>query len=230
VQTLRGCVDVALPMTATVGGRWKFLDQAGKEQGDVELDIDWENWGAERATDYLVVVDGQVGTAANPNNGINLKDNLVRHGFKDTYAVRLGGSYAFPVDKNALVVRGGLSYDTAAAKTGWERADIDGAARTMLAAGASYKLPTFQIDAGFGVILEGTRTDSRTCNPSAGPMGGCTPAGTTGTGTDQLPDNRQGPDPINPILNPNVQAENPVNEGTYKSHYLLFMLGASYRF
>jgi hypothetical protein len=126
---------------------------------------------------------------------------------------------------NSIIARGGLSYDTAAAKKGWERADIDGAARTMIAAGASYAMKRTSIDVGFGVILEGTRTDPRTCNPSAGPMMGCNPNGTTGTGTDQLPENRQGPDPINPLLTANSQFENPVNAGTYKSHYLLFTLG-----
>jgi hypothetical protein len=40
-------------------------------------------------------------------------------------------------------------------------------------------------------------------------------------------EDRQGPDPINPIVAPGSQLENPVNQGTFKSHYLLFMLGAS---
>jgi len=30
-----------------------------------------------------------------------------------------------------------------------------------------------------------------------------------------------------PILDAEHQSENPVNEGTYKSHYLMFMLGVS---
>jgi hypothetical protein len=44
---------------------------------------------------------------------------------------------------------------------------------------------------------------------------------------DQPVNQRQGPDPILPVVDSTVQAENPVNEGTYKSHYLLFMLGVS---
>ena len=98
---------------------------------------------------------------------------------------------------------------------------IDGAASTTLAAGASYKTPRLEISAGFGVILEGTRTDSRTCNPDLTSMG-C-----AGNGVDQPTNQRQGPDPIVPILDSSLQSENPVNEGTYKSHYLMFMLGAS---
>jgi hypothetical protein len=38
-------------------------------------------------------------------------------------------------------------------------------------------------------------------------------------------DEHQGPDPINPTAAD--QAESPVNQGDYKAHYLLFMLGVS---
>src|SRR5262249_38771713 len=156
------------------------------------------------------------------------------HGLQDTYAVRVGGSWSFPIGGDALIARGGVSYDTAAAMSGWERADLDGAARTMLAAGASYKMKKIRFDAGFGVILEGTRPQNRTCVPTGAPMSqGCGPDGTQQPvpgfrqSTDTLP-NRQGPDPISPIFEPASQLEAPVNEGTFKSHYLMFMLGASY--
>ena len=233
---LKGCVDVELPLSVQVGGRYKINDTNGKLKGDIELNLDWEHWGAKcdyakdplclDPSDFRVVVDGQVTTASMPASGVNLKDNLVTHGLQDTYAARLGGSYIVPMDANALVIRGGLSYDTAAARKGWERADLDGAARTTIAAGASYKLPTWSIDAGFGVILEGTRTENRNCNPTAG-VG---KMGCDGSGTDAPADQRQGPDPINPILVPSVQSENPVNQGTFTSHYIMFMLGASHRF
>jgi long-subunit fatty acid transport protein len=228
MQKLKGCVDVELPMTATIGGRYKLLDDNGKLKGDIELNIGWEHWGKScdyikdplclNPSDYRVVVDGQVGTASMPN-GLALKDSLITHGFQDTYAVRLGGSYAVT---DAIVARGGVSHDTAAAKTGWERIDVDGAARTMIAAGGSYKTGKMQFDGGFGFIYEGTRTDSRSCNPTAGPNMGC-----QGNGIDNPIDKRQGPDPTNPILAANVQSENPVNQGTYKSHYIMVMLGFS---
>jgi long-subunit fatty acid transport protein len=241
---LRGCVDVELPMTATLGGRYKFLDDGGALKGDIELDVGWEHWGAKcdyakdptclDPSDFHVTVNAQAATVTSPDQGIPLKNSLVSHGLQDTYSVRLGGSWHFPVGNNAVIARGGVGYDTAAAKPGWERADFDGAARTMVAAGASYKMNKVQIDAGFGVILEGTRTDERTCNPTANVgQQGCagTPGYTGGTpGTDNPVGDRKGPDPINPIVVPSVQAESPVNEGTFKSHYLFFMLGASYHF
>jgi long-subunit fatty acid transport protein len=244
---LKGCVDVELPMTATVAGRYKFLDESGALKGDVELDVGWEHWGAScdytkdptclNPSDFHVLVNAQAAAASTPDQGIPLKAQHVSHGLRDTYSARLGGSWHFPVGNNAVIARGGVGYDSAAAKPGWERVDFDGAARTMVAAGASYKMNKVQIDAGFGVILEGTRTDERTCNPS-GNIGdqGCrdTPgypaSDPTTKGTDLPIPDRKGPDPINPVVVPNVQSENPVNEGTFKSHYLFFMLGASYRF
>lgn len=227
-SALKACVDITLPMTAQLGARYKLLDGAGKQKGDIELDLDWENWSA--GTDYRVVVDGEVVTTANmdPAGGIQLKDNLVRHGLQDTYGARLGGSYMIPMGNVArgdgITVRGGVGYDTAAAQTGWERADLDGAARTTVAAGASYQTGNTKIDLGFGVILEGTRTQDRGCNPtSANP--GC-----GGTGSDQPINKRQGPDPITPIIDTENQTESPVNQGTFKSHYVMFMLGVSQRF
>jgi len=225
-EALKGCVTIAIPMMATIGARYKFLDGNGATKGDLELDVDWQNWGADAVSNYKVVVDGEVTTAAAPENAIGLKDSFISHGFRDTWGVRLGGSWSIPQGDNAILVRGGIGYETGAAKPGWERLDVDGAARTMLTAGGSYKLSRVQIDAGFGVVLEGTRTDSRTCNPGIDPTTmqptGCGPAGEV-----QPVEDRKGPDPTNPLLAPAAQSENPVNQGTFTSQYLLFMLGVS---
>jgi hypothetical protein len=51
--------------------------------------------------------------------------------------------------------------------------------------------------------------------------------GCSGTGADRPPGQRQGPDPTNPLLTPNTQGENPINQGSITSHYLMFMLGFS---
>jgi len=231
-QVLKACVDLDLPMSATLASRYKFLGPEGHEQGDVELDVEWQNWSDNRASNYLTVVDAQVATASNPTSGIALRDNEVRHGFKDTYGVRLGGSYRMPVNDDQVILRGGVGYETAAAKTGWERVDVDGAARTMISAGATYKMKKLELDLGFGVVLEGTRTDVRTCNPTSAAMGCAnTPGYPAGTpGRDLPPAQQQGPNPINPLINTDQQAENPVNEGTFKSHYLVMMLGTRYHF
>lgn len=233
-DTLKGCVDIELPMSVQVGGRYKFNDRAGRFRGDIELNLDWEHWGAKcdyakdphclDPSDFHLLVDAKGSVVNNPALAITLAEVILPHGLRDTYAARLGGSYVLPVANDAVVIRGGLGYDTAAAKKGWERVDLDGAARTTLAAGASYKLATWSIDAGFGVILEGTRTANRDCNPSEGN------AGCNGGNADAPIGNRQGPDPISPIRAPSQQVENPVNQGTMRSHYIMWMIGASHRF
>ena len=235
---LKGCVDLALPMNAQVGGRYKFLDAAGKLKGDVELDLDWENWGKSCSADdfksgscaspgdYRVVVDARVVVGGTP--AFPLNDATVKHGFRDTYAARLGGSYHIAIgapreDGNAseVILRGGLGYDTAAARPGWLRADVDGAARTTLAFGAAYRARRFEISLGGGAILEGSPQ-----NPNVG--GGATPCNPTANSpTCNGSTEHQGPDPINPIVPADNQALNPVAQGDYKAHYLLLMLGAS---
>jgi long-chain fatty acid transport protein len=223
VEAIKACVEIATPMSLTVGGRYKVLDGADKDKGDLELNVDWQNHSALRVSDFRVVADARVTTEMAPDQGINLKDSIIAHGLKDTYGVRVGGSWNFPSGANTVIARGGLGYETGAAKTNWERADIDGAARTMISAGGSYKMSRVQIDAGLGYIHQGSRTNSNTCNPELSvPRMGCGPGGAVRPIED-----REGPDPQNPLVAPQAQEENPVNQGTIKSHYVMFMLGAS---
>jgi len=233
----KACVDLAVPMNAQIAGRYKFLDTSGKLRGDIELDLGWENWGKHCAdsdfsdgtcaspSDYRVVVDAEVYINGEP--AVPLNDAVVKHGFKDSYAVRLGGSYHIPVgarrddgESSELIIRGGAGYDTAAAKTGWLRADVDGAARTTLALGAAFRARRFEVSLGGGAILEGSPS-----NPNVG--GGAQPCNPTATMASCGTADRQGPDPINPIRLSTDQSENPINQGDYKSHYLLLMLGLS---
>ncbi|MBP9085655.1 MAG: outer membrane protein transport protein [Kofleriaceae bacterium] len=208
----KGCVYFDLPMTASLGGRYKFFDQRNTMRGDIELNLHWENWGSAAASDYLVVVDSIV-------NSITLKDVFVRHGLKDTYAFRLGGSYIVPMANNAITVRAGAGYDTAAAKSGWERVDYDGAAKTTLTAGASYTMPRVRFDLGLGAVLQGTRNVGGDCNPTLA-------APNCGDGRTAVGD-RTGVDPVLPVVVAAAQFENPVNHGVYKSGYFMFMLGVS---
>jgi long-subunit fatty acid transport protein len=237
-DALKACIGLALPRNAQLAGRYRFLDAAGRLRGDLELDLDWENWGKTcddsdfnrgkcvSPGDYRVVVDAAVTLNGVPT--IPLNDAKLRHGFQDTYGVRAGGSYHLPVgaargdgSRDEVILRGGVGYETAAAKTGWLRADLDGAARTTLTAGAAYRMQRFEISVGGGAILEGSPS-----NPNVG--GGAEPCNpTAGAPTCNGSMAHQGPDPINPIADPDHQTLNPVNQGDYKSHYLLFMLGVS---
>jgi len=234
---LKACVDLALPMTAQLGGRYKFLDAAGRLAGDVELDLDWENWGktcapAEfdsgaclTASDYRVVVDAQAELA--DGGALPIRPAVVKHGLQDSYAVRVGGSYHIPVgarrdhdDSDEIIVRGGIGYDTAAARTGWLRADLDGASRTTITVGAAYRTRRFEVSAGGGAILEGSQG-----NPNVG--GGASPCNPTLDAPGCGAAGPQGPDPINPLNRANNQVESPVTQGDYQAHYVLFMLGVT---
>jgi long-subunit fatty acid transport protein len=237
-EALKACIDLALPRNAQLAGRYKFLDAAGRLRGDVELDLDWENWGKTCSADdfnsgrcvspgdYRVVVDAAV--VLNGVPAIPLNDAKLPHGFQDTYGIRAGGSYHLPVGaaradggRDEVILRGGLGYETAAAKTGWLRADIDGAARTTITAGAAYRMRRYEISLGGGAILEGSPS-----NPNVG--GGSTPCNPTTTDkTCNGSMTHQGPDPVNPILTSDQQVLSPVNQGDYKSHYLVFLLGVS---
>jgi long-subunit fatty acid transport protein len=251
----KACISLELPMNATIGGRYKFLGANGKLRGDVELNLEWENWGASCAHNadgslvdpdctspgqYKVVIDTGLynnDAMGNPQDFAQpLEKNFLNYGLKDTYSVRVGGSWHFPLGEgenpDEVIVRGGIAYDTQAAKTGWLRASLDGAARTTIALGGAYKAKRFQINAGGGVVLEGTNTnpgasaDGSDCNPtSAAGTIGC-----AGNNADRPLDQRQGPDPTNPLIPPGLQTENPYNQGTFKSHYILFMLGVTTSF
>jgi long-subunit fatty acid transport protein len=235
----KACISLQLPMTATIGGRYKINDETGRQIADIELNANWENWGKRCNFDSAHIVDssctspGQFrvqidsGLYVNNNFAEALEINSVNLGLKDTFGVRLGGSYRIPLASADIVARGGLSYDTAAAKDGWLRANFDGAARQMIALGGAYEASSWQVSAGFGYIHEGTNenpganADGTDCNPT-GAVLGC-----SGTGADRPVDDRQGPDPTNPLLTPDFQAENPYNQGSITSSYVMFMLGFS---
>jgi long-subunit fatty acid transport protein len=222
IGAFKACITAQLPRSATVGGRYKFLGSDGAERGDVELDVGWENWGAKAATDYRVQIDSEIVTAQ--GGGFSIKQNFVRHGLQDVFNARLGGSWRFPLADNVLIARGGVAYDSAAAKPGWLRADIDGAARTTVTAGAGFRMKKVQFDAGFGMVLEGTNDNEGECNPisSQPDQLGC-----NRDGIQRPLDERQGPDPLNPLVVPDQQLEAPVNRGVFESRYIMFMLGAT---
>jgi long-subunit fatty acid transport protein len=240
MEEQKACISLQLPMTATVGGRYKLLDGAGEVMGDIELDLTWENWGKRCNYDTAHIGAStctapgqfrvQIDSGLYVNNQFTdaLEINSVNLGLKDTFGIRLGGSYHIPVGGSKVIARGGYAYDTAAAKEGWLRANFDGAARHMFALGGAYDLSGWQLNASFGYVHEGTNTnpgaraDGTDCNPtSASMIGGCSATG------DRPTDQRQGPDPTNPLLEPDVQAENPYNQGSIKSHYMMFSLGFS---
>jgi long-chain fatty acid transport protein len=214
---LKSCVNLTLPQTASAGGRYILRDGAGGERGDIELDVVWEDWSA--ASDVEVVVDGKSGLT-----GLRLQPAFIRHGFEDTFSFRLGGSYGFDVGAHRLVARAGAAYDTAAASNSWTRLDLDGFARTTLGAGLAYQMDSLRLEAGGGVVLEGSRDVPDDCNPTT------MNPGCSGTGADAPVAERERPDPAQPLLPANSQVESPFNAGHYEQGYLLLSAGVTYLF
>jgi long-chain fatty acid transport protein len=219
IAALKTCVNLDLPQNATVGGRYVFRDPDGRERGDVEFDVQWEDWSA--SSDIEVIVDGKSGLT-----GLRLQPVNVRHGFKDTYSFRLGGGWGFDIGDNRLIARAGAAYDTAAAPLTWTRLDVDGMARTTLGTGLGFETGPWRFDLGGGVVLESKRTVPG-CNPDVDNLGCPDPA----AGGDQTPqDDRDFPDPIQPLGDTNNQVESPFNAGTYEQGYILLSLGVTYMF
>jgi long-subunit fatty acid transport protein len=236
----KACISLELPMTATVGARYKILDAEDDFLADVEVNVNWENWGKRCDFDsgsikdstctspgqFRVQVDsGLYNTAGTFDRPLEV--NAVNMNLRDTISLRLGAGYNL---LNLITFRGGLAYDTAAAKEGWLRANFDGADRITATGGFAYWTPNgWKINAGFGYVHEGTNTnsgasaDGSDCNPTEAGLG--TMPGCGAGGAVRPPADRHGPDPTNPLIQPDVQAENPYNQGSIKSKYVMFMLG-----
>jgi long-subunit fatty acid transport protein len=207
VGSLSTCVQLDLPQTLLAGGRYILRDEKGVERGDIELDVGWQNWGA--VPNVRVIVDGQSAPAPN----LYLQESLLRHGYVDTWNVRLGGSYRIDLANLPFVARGGLAYDSAAAPVSWTRVDMDGADRFTFALGAGVKIGRYQIDVGAAYIAIPTRTVEH-AEIHAPPTYV----------------NRAQPDPIQPLQGQKNQEYSPMNEGTYESSYVMGMVGVTTQF
>jgi len=220
VGACKACLGVDIAQTASAGARLILRDAAGNERGDLELDLAWENWS--KASTTSIIVDAQVevdgGTSIFP-----LNPTLNRHGFRDVWSLRLGGSWWVPVAGHRLELRAGAAHDTATAPVSWNRVDLDGKPRTTLAGGLALTAGRVRIEAGGGLVLEPDRTVGQ-CRPPDGPT--ITSPGCSG-GVDLPFDERTSPDPGQPLMGPKNQLESPFNAGSYQSGYLLLSLGVT---
>jgi long-chain fatty acid transport protein len=204
VADLKACVDLSIAQWAMLGARWIFRDPVrGGEKADIELDGRWENWKA--ASDIKVTVDGR-----DHITGFFLNPVTIKHGFQDTFSVRLGGSYRVG---ERVGIRAGLAFDTAAAPDSWTRADMDGKSRVMASVGAAYHFAEhYVVDLGFSYVAEPTITVTNV------------PLANT-----SVP-NRVQPDPAQPLHVASAQDYYPYNAGTYTSSYVIGELGVTMSF
>jgi long-subunit fatty acid transport protein len=205
ISAITSCVDFDMPQSLSVGLRYVFRSNRGGERGDIEIDGKWENWS--QASDDKVTVDGQ-----DSLTGLKLKPVFIKHGFDDTFAVRVGGSYNIDVAKNIVSLRAGVSHDTAAAPNSWTRVDKDGRARTGIAAGVAYEMARWRFDVGFAYVHEGSVTVMDI------------------PGENATVANREQPDVLQPSLFPEQQREHPFNAGSYNSGYVVGLAGVTAMF
>jgi long-subunit fatty acid transport protein len=198
-DALPACLTLTLPQTATAGARYVVRDDRGTEIGDLEVDVRWEQWS--KASDYTVVVDGQ-----NHLLGARLEDTVVRHGFRDTWSVRLGGGGDVPAGGRLWHVRAGVAYETGAAPDSWTRLDVDGAARMTAGSGVGVDVGRWRVDVGGALIAEPHRSLRDV------PM-------------DDTATARVQPDIGVPLNPPDDQPYNPFNAGAYDGSYWIASLG-----
>lgn len=200
------CVDIDLPMTATAGARFVARDPSGRELGDIELDLRWENWS--RASDYRVVVD-----AKNTALDMPLEPSVIRHGLIDTISARLGASARLGEGERPAVLRLGVSYDSAAAPATWSRLDIDTAPRFSAAAGFGVFFGRHRLDLGVAVFGSPTREVRDIELADTRDM-----------------DDRVQPDIQVPSSSADAQPYHPHNAGDYQSSYVVGSVGLTSRF
>jgi hypothetical protein len=201
---LNTCISFDLPMRANAGVRLIRRDLDGRERGDLELDVRWEQWST--AKDVGVIVDGQ-----DELTQINLKEVALRHGFRDTWSFLLGGSWKFDVGNHALIARGGAGYELGAAPNQWTRLDYDGLSRIVVGMGAGYELANFRIDAGLN-WFQGIGRDVKALALPAGCMR-----------TDCHPQ----PSPTQPLEVRGQQDYHPFNAGSYEARYVIGTVGVT---
>ncbi len=210
---LKACLSADLAQSATIAGRYIFRDASGRERGDVELDVKWENWSAAGVS--KVQVDGMIDVT-----GVSLETLVNVRGFEDVISTRLGGSYRVPAMGGEIEFRGGAAYDTRTAPASWSRVDQDNKRRATFATGLGYSKGRYRFDLGLGAVWEPTTTVGL-CKPPFGPSDLDRDCLSTPT---PVADRTQ-PSPGQPLFPNSSQKESPFNAGVYKSYYLMFALG-----
>ncbi len=123
-------ITLPLPLVARGGVRYRHLD-GGKELFDVELDLTYETWS--RVDKFAVRTNGLQAQVRSVTVDIGTIE--VQKQWQDTYTVSLGSDYVAAPD--ALTLRGGLFYSSAATKAAYANVDFAAGEHVGGALGAS---------------------------------------------------------------------------------------------
>jgi long-subunit fatty acid transport protein len=203
---LKTCLDLVIPQTLNAGVRWVARDPDGRERGDVELDVRWEDWSS--AAEIEATIDGMDTVLRRP-----LGTSRIRNGLKDSYGIRLGGAKVLRPKNYDLVLRGGVGYDTESAPLTWTRISQDGAPKLTLNSGVGFDFSGWRVDFGVAYVIVPTRTVNDAPLPA-----------------DADPADRVQPDVPAGGLAGSGTPYNPFNGGTYERSYFMGSLGVLVRF
>jgi long-chain fatty acid transport protein len=145
-----------LPWYWRAGARLAFVDDAGFETGDVELDGTYETWGASQGTGPHIHID-HLGPAGPAFDDIDL---TVQHHYGDTFSVRAGGAYNTRLDFGVLSLRAGAFYDKSATSDdpSYTRLDFDTLDKIAGTVGVGLKWNGFTFNVGYAEVFEPGRT------------------------------------------------------------------------
>jgi long-subunit fatty acid transport protein len=207
-------VPIRFPWLVRTGARYVQRDAAGEERFDVEADFTWEQTSdldvLRVLTDAKLLFKDAVGV------GIPVDNLNQAYYWKDTFGVRLGGTYRQPLGRALqLLLSAGFFYESAASDDAHTRLDFTPFERFGLAGGVGLRWRGWQLAVGYAHLFHPVRTVA----PTVDPRQGCTQAGggTCGSATQVIV-------PIAP------DTGHPVGNGAYSFAVDLVTIGLQYRF
>jgi long-chain fatty acid transport protein len=137
-----------LPWIVRLGVRYAFVKDRF-ERGDIELDGVYEAWHAAQGDGSRLHADDLF-----PKGEIDL---LVRHNYRDTFSVRLGGAYNIQLPRGVLTARLGFAFDSAATRYPDTRLDFNTGMKLMPAVGLAYRIRGVTINLAYAYLYEPDR-------------------------------------------------------------------------
>jgi len=139
-----------LPPWVRLGQRLIKRDAEGREVADLELDVTYEFWHV--FDGYHVTFDGRLFFLGNTPE---LEKMTLEKGWRDTMAVRLGGSWSLVPDR--LRLSGGVHFETAAMPDHLTNIDFLGFSRMGAALGVGLSVGPVEVNVAYQYVFQPTR-------------------------------------------------------------------------
>lgn len=153
IKREKATFEARLPWVVRAGVRY-IWQEGNFERADVEVDGDWQNWGANSGSDaYIKIPHIAVYNDVNP---------VVVHHFNDVFSLRVGGAYSFHLPMGPLssvvTVRAGFMYETASTDDLYTRLDFDTMAKYIGTIGIGSRLRRgITLKAAYAYVYEADR-------------------------------------------------------------------------